>query len=117
MIRALTAAFLVVTVSNEEQQTPASAPAAECVRLSGPQIGALPLTFTVGGQTVALREWKATDITASELIGFTATAPESVRFEVEAGGAKFDATSNWLHPAGVIGPQVKPIAAITVCAG
>lgn len=117
MIRALTAAFLVVTVSNEEPQAPASAPAAECVRLTGGQIGALPLTFTVGGQTVALQEWKATDITASELIGFTATAPDAVRFQVEAGGETFEASSNWLHPAGVIGPQVKPIRAITVCAG
>ena len=115
MIRALTAAFLVVTFSDAPVDTPA--PAAECVRLGGSQIGQLPLTVVVGGQTVALREWKATDITASQLVGFTADAPETVRFEVEAGGAKFPASANWLHPAGVIGPQVKAIDAITVCAG
>ena len=113
MIRALTAAFLVVTFSDEP--TPASAPVAECARLSGTQIGQLPLTFMVGGQSVTLQEWKATDITATELIGFTAQAPESVRFEVEAGRETFVASSNWLHPAGVIGPQVKPIRAITAC--
>lgn len=115
MIRALTAAFLVVTFSDEPVGTPA--PAAECVRLEGSQIGQLPLTLTVGGQTVALKEWKATDITATELIGFTAEAPEAVRFEVEAGGATFEAGANWLHPAGVIGPQVKAIDALTICAG
>lgn len=112
MIRALTAALTMVTFSG-----PAPAPAAECVRLTGAQIGQLPLTFQVGGQAFEVVEWKATDITATELIGFTAKGPQSARFEVEAGGVRFDASSNWLHPAGVIGPHVKPIAAITVCAG
>ncbi|MBS1151280.1 MAG: hypothetical protein H6Q89_2978 [Myxococcaceae bacterium] len=95
--------------------SPAAAPA-ECVRLSGSQIGQLPLVVDLAGQRVEFTEWKATDITATELIGFTAQAPTDFHFTVEAGGSKFPATANWLHPAGVVGPQVRPIRALTICA-
>ena len=88
----------------------------ECVRVSGTQIGQLPLVVQVAGQTIEFVEWKATDITASELIGFTAQASGELRFTVEAGDSTFPATANWLHPAGVVGPQVKPIRVVTVCA-
>ena len=110
MVRALTAAMLVFTV---EPQAPTPR---DCVRLSGNQIGQLPLTLELAGQRIVFLEWKATDITASKLIGFTARAPDGMRFSVEAGERQFDASSNWLHPAGVVGPRVKPIRALTVCA-
>jgi hypothetical protein len=113
MVRALTAAMLLFSLG---ETAPAAAPPSECVRLSGSQIGQLPLTFEVAGQRVELVEWKATDITATELIGFTANAPDGVRFTVEAGTSSYEAGANWLHPAGVVGPQVKPIHALTVCA-
>ena len=96
---------------------PAPAPALPvCVRLSGTQIGQLPLVIEVAGQRVEFVEWKATDITAHELIGFTAQAPEAFRFTIEAGNSSFEGSANWLHPAGVVGPQVKAIDALTVCA-
>src|SRR4051812_10449934 len=113
MVRLLTLAVMAFSLGDKVE---GASPTPECVRLSGEQIGQLPLTLQVGGQRVEFLEWKATDITASTLIGFTAQAPEDVRFSVEAGDQRFAASANWLHPAGVIGPQVKPIRALTVCA-
>lgn len=115
MVRLLTLAIVAFSVT----ERPPAAPTVEraCVRLSGEQIGQLPLAVQVGGQRVEFLEWKATDITATTLIGFTAQAPEDVQFTVEAGDRQFAAGANWLHPAGVVGPQVKPISALTVCAG
>jgi hypothetical protein len=98
------------------EKAPPPPAAADCVRLAGEQIGQLPLSVQVGGQQVEFLEWKATDITASELIGFTAQAADEIRFTVEAGDREFAAGSNWLHPAGVVGPQVKAIRSVTVCA-
>ena len=95
---------------------PTPPPLSTCVRLSGSQIGQLPLIVELAGKKVEFTEWKATDITASELVGFTAQAPDDFRFTVEAGDSKFPATANWLHPAGVVGPQVKAIGALTICA-
>ena len=112
MLRLLTLALMAFSLTDPSSK----AAKAECVRLSGEQIGQLPLTVQVGGQRVEFLEWKATDITASTLIGFTAQAPEEVRFTVEAGGQQFPATANWLHPAGVVGPQVKAIQTLTLCA-
>ena len=111
MLRFVTFAVLASSITG--QPTP---PRAECVRVSGDQIGQLPLAVQVGRQRVEFLEWKATDISGDTLIGFTARAPEQVHFSVEAGGRTFAASSNWLHPAGVVGPGVRPIAAVTLCA-
>ena len=113
MVRCLTVAMLALGLSSDANPSPARP---DCVRLAGEQIGQLPLAVWVGGQRVEFLEWKATDISATSLIGFTAQAPQTVRFTVEAGERLFAASHNWLHPAGVVGPQVKAISALTVCA-
>jgi hypothetical protein len=114
MVRALTAAMMVFTYAESAKSTP-PATESECVRLSGSQIGQLPLIVEVAGQKVEFIEWKATDITADELIGFTVQASDALRFTVEAGDSTFSGSANWIHPSGVVGPQVKPIRALTVC--
>ncbi len=114
MVRTLTAALMVFTFGETQQAAIAVVP--DCVRLSGSQIGQLPLVVQVGGHAVEFIEWKATDISAKELVGFTAHAPNAFRFTVEAGGSTLPASANWLHPAGVVGRQVKPIHTLTVCA-
>ena len=106
--------MMVFTYAESAKVLPPPA-VSECVRLSGSQIGQLPLIIEVAGQKVEFLEWKATDITANELIGFTVQAADALQFTVEAGDAKFEASANWLHPAGVVGPQVKPIRALIVC--
>ncbi len=115
MVRALTTALLVFTSGNQASEAPVAEEVA-CVRLSGTQIGQLPLVVNVGGQKVEFVEWKATDITAQSLVGFTAQAPREVRFTVQAGTETFDTTANWLHPLGVVGPRAHRISALTVCA-
>lgn len=111
MVRLLTVAVMAVSLGEA-----VPAPTAHCVRLSGAQIGQLPLTVELEGRKVEFVEWKATDITAHDLIGFTAQATGSVRFTVRAGDREFAADANWIHPAGVVGPHVQPISAVTVCA-
>ena len=113
MARILTLAMMALSVT---EQPTAAASSAECVRLSGPQIGQLPLTVQLGNQRVEFLEWKATDITASELIGYTVRALADFSYTVEAGAEQFPASANWLHPAGVVGPHVSPIRSLTVCA-
>jgi hypothetical protein len=87
-----------------------------CATVEGPAIGALPLEVRVGGATVALAEWTATDETATTLVGFAAHLPPDVVYTVRAGSSVFAGTSaRWLHPAGVVGPRVKGIERITFC--
>jgi|GEM_PF-3245098 len=114
MVRALTTALLVFTSGNQVSLGLAEQPVA-CVRLSGTQIGQLPLVVEVGGQKVEFVEWKATDITAASLVGFTAQAPREFRFTVQAGEETYEASANWLHPAGVVGPRAQRISALTIC--
>jgi hypothetical protein len=110
-------ALALVAMALPQKPVVVAAPPPQCVRLSGEQIGQLPLTIQVGPHRVDFLEWKATDVTASVLVGFTAQAPEAVRFTVQAGDRTFETGANWLHPAGVVGPQVKPISSVTLCAG
>ncbi len=108
---------MVFTFADKETAPPTvAAPTPDCVRLSGSQIGQLPLVVELAGQKVQFLEWKATDITAQQLVGFTAQAPEEFRFTVQTDSATYLASANWLHPAGVVGPQVKAIESLTVCA-
>jgi hypothetical protein len=87
-----------------------------CVRLER-EVGQLPLEVKVGEQTVRFVQWKAADAAASELIGFTAEIPSDVHWTVEAGDERFDGNGDdWLNPHGVVGPKVKPIRAMTLCA-
>jgi hypothetical protein len=106
----------LVSLSLIDQPVPPAPAAAACVRLEGAQIGQLPLVLSVAGSRVEFREWKVTDITALEQIGYAVEAPKGTRFTVEAGSQVFEASANWLHPAGVVGPSVRPIRALTVCA-
>ncbi len=120
MVRLIALAVLSLSIADRPSPAPVAAKETrkvDCVRLSGDQIGQLPLSIRVGAQPVEFVEWKALEITASTLIGFTAQASPSLRFTVEAGGRQFSTGSNWIHPAGVVGPQVKPISAITICNG
>ncbi len=87
-----------------------------CVRLER-EVGQLPLEIKVGDQTVRFVQWKAADEKATELIGFTAEIPSDVHWTVEAGDERFDGNGDdWLNPHGVVGPKVKPIRAMTLCA-
>lgn len=89
---------------------------AGCVQVSGAQIGELPLELTVGGQRVRFIEWSQRDLASSDAIGFRVEDSEGLAFTVEAGGERFAATgSSWLHPAGVVGPRVHSIDAVTIC--
>jgi len=102
-----------------DQASAKSAPAARlkaCVRLER-EIGQLPLQVKVGDHTVRFVQWKAADEKAADLIGFTAEVPADVRWTVEAGEERFDGNGDdWLNPHGVVGPKVKPIRAMTLCA-
>ncbi len=87
-----------------------------CVRLEH-EVGQLPLEVRVGDQVVRFVQWKAADEKATELIGFTAEIPSDVHWTVEAGDERFDGNGDdWLNPHGVVGPKVKPIRAMTLCA-
>lgn len=87
-----------------------------CVRLEH-EVGQLPLEIKVGDQTVRFVQWKAADEKATELIGFTAEIPSDIHWTVEAGDERFDGNGDdWLNPHGVVGPKVKPIRAMTLCA-
>lgn len=114
MLRLCTFTMLALIVPDKPVAPAARGP--QCVRLAGEQIGQLPFDVEIAGRQVKFLEWKATDITADQLIGFRAEAPAGVRFSVEAGESEFAASADWLHPAGVVGPRVKPIRAVTLCA-
>jgi hypothetical protein len=108
-------------VGRQAQQQPATkateaAKVKACVRLEH-EVGQLPLEVRVGDQTVRFVQWKAADEKATELIGFTAEIPSEVHWTVEAGNERFDGNGDdWLNPHGVVGPKVKPIRAMTLCA-
>lgn len=90
--------------------------ATSCVRVEGAQLGSLPLELELEGRTVRFAEWTQSDARSAEVVGFAAHLPEDVTFTVEAGERTF--TSNqprWLHPAGVSGPRVHAIDAVTFC--
>ncbi len=114
MLRLIPLALISLSVA-DRPAPPTAATEPVCVRLVGEQIGQLPLAVHVGAQRVEFLQWKAMDVTATTLIGFTAQASDQVRFTVEAGGRIFSAGPNWLHPTGVVGPQVAAITALTLC--
>jgi hypothetical protein len=106
---------LVFSGAPDTQKVTAPAPQPVCVAVS--EIGALPLTVTVGKTQVRFTEWVAKDADAQELIGFRAFATGPVSFAVVAGGEQFDAEgSEWLNPHGVVGARVHGIDALTLCA-
>lgn len=87
-----------------------------CARISAEDIGQLPLELDVGGQTVRLAEWTATDETQVDVVGFAAQVPAGVVYTVRAGGDVFvGAQPRWLHPAGLVGPKVHGIDQVTFC--
>jgi len=96
---------------------PVNQPAPEgCARVSADQLGQLPLELDVGGRTVRLAEWTATDETQAELVGFAAQLPADVIYAVRAGGDVFvGGQPRWLHPAGFAGPKAHGIDQLTFC--
>jgi hypothetical protein len=97
------------------EKAPAPQPQPVCVAVH--EIGALPLTVSVGKTQVRFTEWMAKDADAQELIGFRAAATGMVSFVVRAGGEEFAGEgSQWLNPHGVVGTRVHGIDALTLCA-
>ncbi len=89
---------------------------ATCTRVSGLEIGALPLDIEVGGKLVRLAEWTTADAVTTDVVGFAAQLPPDVVFTVEAGDRTFHGDQpRWLHPLGVSGPRVHGIDALTFC--
>ena len=87
-----------------------------CTRVEGKSLGALPLEVEVGGKTVRFSEWTTADELATDVVGFATQLPADVTFTVEAGERTFESDSpRWLHPAGVSGPRVHGIDAVTFC--
>lgn len=90
--------------------------ATQCATVKGSQLGALPLEVELAGHTIRFTEWTMADEAASDFIGFAASVPTGVQFTVRAGERTFaSAGSRWVHPAGVAGPRVKGIDAVTFC--
>jgi hypothetical protein len=99
----------------ETAPQPQPQPQPVCVAVH--DIGALPLTVSVGRTQVRFTEWMAKDADAQELIGFRAAATGMVSFVVRAGGEDFAAEgSEWINPHGVVGARVHGIDSLTVCA-
>ncbi|MEW6432918.1 MAG: hypothetical protein AB1730_15555 [Myxococcota bacterium] len=96
---------------------PVNQPAPDgCARVSAGDIGSLPLELDVGGRTVRLAEWTATDETQEEFVGFAAHLPGDVVYMVRAGDDVFlGSGARWLHPAGLVGPKVHGIDQVTFC--
>jgi hypothetical protein len=96
---------------------PVNQPAPEgCARISADELGQLPLELDVGGRTVRMAEWTATDETQTELVGFAAQLPADVIYTVRAGGDVFvGGQPRWLHPAGFVGPRAHGIDQVTFC--
>lgn len=87
-----------------------------CTRVSGKDLGALPLEVELAGKTVRFAEWTTADELSTEVYGFAAQLPADVTFTVEAGERTFEGASpRWLHPLGVSGPRVHAIDAVTFC--
>jgi hypothetical protein len=123
MLRLTALGILALTFLGTGRQADPASPKAStpqrlkaCVRLEH-EIGQLPLEVKVGDRVVRFVQWKAADEKATELIGFTAEVPSDVRWTVEAGQERFEGDGDdWLNPHGVVGPKVKPIHAMTLCA-
>ena len=104
----LPASTLEATVGEVSVQT--------CTRVDGKDLGALPLEVEVGGKTVRFAEWTTADELATDVVGFATQLPADVTFTVQAGERSFQSDSpRWLHPAGVSGPRVHGIDAVTFC--
>ncbi|MCC6337290.1 MAG: hypothetical protein IT380_25260 [Myxococcales bacterium] len=87
-----------------------------CARISLDDVGRLPLELNVGGRTVKLAEWTATDETQAELVGFAAQLPSDVIYTVRAGADVFvGGEPRWLNPNGLVGPKVHGIDQVTFC--
>ncbi|MFZ5440605.1 MAG: hypothetical protein ACOZQL_11390 [Myxococcota bacterium] len=88
----------------------------QCVRVGADEVGRLPLEVELAGRTVRFAEWTQVDESSATIVGFAAQLPEGVTFTVEAGERSFRSDQpRWLHPAGVSGPRVHGIDAVTFC--
>ncbi len=116
LVSVLGASVFGLSPGGGEAPLPTQAADRECVQISGKQIGALPLIIRVGEEKLQFRGWEATDVTATEWVGFKLEGSPRVSFTVKAGEQEFESTgAGWNNPHGVVGPKVQGIDAITFC--
>lgn len=89
----------------------------QCVQITGEDVGRLPLELRLGDRTtIHLAEWTQVDETSSGFVGFAAHLPADVVYAVKAGDVYFTGRDpRWLHPAGLTGPRVHRIEAVSFC--
>ena len=88
-----------------------------CVQVDGKDVGMLPLELRLGSRTtIHFAEWTQVDESSSDVIGFAAHLPADVVYAVKAGDDVYTGREpRWLHPAGITGPRVHRIDAVTFC--
>lgn len=89
----------------------------QCVQISGEDVGRLPLELRLGDHTaIHLAEWTQVDEASHGFVGFAAHLPANVVYAVKAGDVYFSGRdARWLHPAGLTGPRVHRIEAVSFC--
>lgn len=121
-MRAMTLGFLALTgcvaapPAARLESTARPTMVEQCVALRPGQVGALPVELDLGTSKVTIREWTLADEEATAAIGFRASVPAGVTYQVRAGGDVFPGRGEaWLHPRGFSGPRVHGIDGITFC--
>lgn len=93
------------------------APPPHCVQIQGADVGRLPLELRLGDRTaIHFAEWTQADEASAAIIGFAAHVPGNVVYAVKAGETYYAGRDpRWLHPAGITGPRVHRIEAVSFC--
>lgn len=88
-----------------------------CVQIQGSDVGRLPLELRLGDRTtIHFAEWTQADEASTAIIGFAAHVPGNVVYAVKAGEEYYAGRDpRWLHPAGITGPRVHRVEAVSFC--